>query len=177
MSERIKSDSHKLTEADITQLMREQVALESWLENIRAQEELRIDDIRTDFQSLCSTSVKRLEEIKADIHGWLFHNKQQFQKPKSKALRFGGIVIGKLGFRIVGGGLKWKFSKKEDDQYIELLKRNSLCQYIRTVEVVDRDAIKKDIKANAIIPGVSVESGADEPFYEVYRTPELDNKS
>ena len=116
-----------------------------------------------------------LNRIKQSIIGYVNRLKSTFVKPKSRKLKFGEMIVGRLGIRQEGGAVIYSKSNEEIIQQIKLHHPSKVGLLINTTESLKKGELKKLLVAGTIeLEGVKLSPKEDIAFYEVIHTPDHD---
>lgn len=135
-----------------------EISREVELINLEGNE--KIDSVKAEMQAKALPLNQRAEVIGAALNAYALGNKKElFAKEKSKALNFGTI-----GFR-ASTKIKTMSKVKWEDVFARL-KENSLLDFIRIKEEVDKEKLKKADSSMLELVGCQVVT-EDTFFYEL----------
>lgn len=147
-----------IDEAD--KALQELCELSREIELINLEGNEKIDSVKAEMQAKALPLTQRTEVIGAALNAYALGNKKElFAKEKSKALNFGTI-----GFR-ASTKIKTMSKIKWEDVFARI-KENSLLDFIRTKEEVDKEKLKKADSSTLEIVGCQVVT-EDTFFYEL----------
>jgi len=178
MTKRIKF-TQPITRERAEALLGEVATLTLERNSLQTEMDVRITDVRTDYEGRMSELKTGIEEKVALLEAWAGANPDQFPKDR-KSLEF---VHGKLGYRTGTPKLK-TILRKTWDRVLETLKAfpagELVRSYVRTKEEVNKELIISDYSQGQLdfetLRKIGVEVVQEESFFVEPKLEELENR-